>query len=173
MRDTDEQETQQVVSLGSFGTAAGVAPQPAPAVVLAFQWYGERVRVNADASELDLVEFMGTVGELDETDTRAIGPVFRLLQRWVHPDDWHTFWQLCRVHRASLDSDLLPLVKALAEGTTGRPTVLPSDSSGGPSPTAQSSTAGAASRVLDGLAARGDLGRFVVMAQEYQAQQQG
>lgn len=160
------QTAPETVSLGSFGQHRE-APEP---VVLTFLWYGQSVRVSPDASELDLIEFMATAGDVDESDVlRLIPPMQRFLKSLVHPDDWPKFWQLSRANHADAADDLLPLCWAIVAAVTGRPTERPAASTGGQPPTPGPSTLDSSSPVDRALVAvppgRPDLLLFITDAQ--------
>jgi hypothetical protein len=153
------------VSLGQFGTPRELEEKQE----LTFGWFGSQLRVNPYASELDLIEFMASAGELEEDDIRVIPALQRLLKAYVHPEDWAEFWKLARRNHQEV-GDFLALCYAIVEATTGRPTVRPAASGGGPSTTVASSMVDSFSldeqRAFEMLAGRPDLGTFVLLAHD-------
>lgn len=163
---TTDPQTVPTESLGAFGQPR--APQEP--VNLTFTWYGESIRVDPGASELDLIEFMATAGDVDEADVlRLIPPMQTFLKALVHDEDWPRFWRLSRANHADAAEDMLPLCWAIVQGVTGRPTVRPSDSterpSGRPGPSTPDSSS-PVDRALVGMpAGRPDLLLFITDAQ--------
>lgn len=160
-------------SLGSLGT-------PHEPVDLTFDYFGVVIRVNENASDLDLVGFMLEAAEVDAVDeTKAMQATSRYLKGLIAEDDWETFWQTAKANRQTLP-DLLILGEKIIEALAGVPTQPPSDSvTGRPTTTSTSkddlrpratqgaNAAAAARRALELIPqARADLKEFVVQAQE-------
>jgi hypothetical protein len=103
-------------------------------------YFGQDVRVTADQNlaEIELVEFLDKATTLDEEDPRAMALIRAFLRTLVHEDDWERFWGLVRQYRQGAD-DQMKFARHVVETATGHPFDVPSDSSGGPSPTEQSS----------------------------------
>lgn len=146
-----------------------------PALDLEFGYFGLVLRVNPDATDLDLVEFLMTADSIDQLDevkgTIAIG---RYLRALVHPEDWDVFWSTAKGNRQNL-TDLMLTTHAIIAAVAAFPTGQPSDSSTGPSSTGRRlkggySSAGPArrdtTRALTLLKGRPDLQSAVLRAAE-------
>lgn len=135
-----------MASLGKFGTPhAPVAEAEADT----FDWFGSDVRLSTEVNEVELIDLMETFTQLDESNPTAIVVVkngFRLI---LHPDDFDGFWSAAKQNRQKIE-DLMPVLQALMEAATARPTQQPSDSSPGRLPTPVNSPDVSPSAVLPG-----------------------
>lgn len=162
-------------SLGSLGT-------PHEPVELTFDYFGVVIRVNENASDLDLVGFMLDAADVETVDeNKAMQAVARYLKGLIAEDEWDTFWRTAKANRQTMP-DLLLLGERIVEAVSTVPTELPSDSVAGQQTTPSKSKAASSSRQArsnkDPHAAaarralelvppeRADLKEFIVMAQE-------
>lgn len=120
-------------SLGDLGT-------PRPPIELDFGYFGETIRVDPDATDLDVADMMASFGHVDD-ETQA-GDVMTGLRdqlvKQVHPDDRALFWETAKANRQQL-RDIMAVSKAITEAVAGFPTGQSSDSSTGPTSTVDSS----------------------------------
>lgn len=161
-------------SLGSLGT-------PHEPVDLTFDYFGVVIRVNENASDLDLVGFMLEAAEVETVDEqKAMQATSRYLKGLIADDDWDTFWRTAKANRQSLP-DLLMLGEKIIEALAGVPTQPPSDSVNGRPTTPSTSKADSRPRAARGTnntaatarkamellpQGRADLKEFIVHAQE-------
>jgi hypothetical protein len=114
---------------------------PAPEVDFTFGWFGRTIRVRPELSELSWVDFLDGAANLSRRSTAGMLAIKGFLRRMVvHPDDWESFWGGALEARRTVD-DLVEVIHAVIEAATGRPTVLPSDSSSGQQTTQENSEA--------------------------------
>lgn len=155
-------------SLGSLGTHHDP-------VDLTFDYFGVVIRVNPNASDLDLVGFMLEAAEVDAVDeNKAMQATARYLKGLVAEDDWDTFWRTAKANRQTLP-DLLLLGEQIVEAVSGVPTAPPSDSAGGrptttsksPATSRKDDTSSVTQRALKLVPdTRPDIKEFLVMAEE-------
>ena len=159
-------------SIGQLGT-------PHEPVDLTFDYFGVVIRVNENASDLDLVGFMLEAAEVETVDEeKAMQATARYLKGLVAEEDWDTFWRTAKANRQTLP-DLILLGEKIIEEVAGVPTPPPSDSVTGRPTTSSTSKADSrhAARTTDLNAAtrkamdlrpagRADLKEFLVQAQE-------
>lgn len=156
-------------SIGSLGT-------PHDSIDATFEYFGVVVRINPDAGDLELMEFLMEAAEVEEVDQRkSMGAISRYLRGLIHPDDWATFWQAAKGNRQTMD-DLMALGQKIVEEVSGFPTEQRSPSTGGRASTKPKSKAASISRagsrtadVEKALALvpdRPDLKEVFVMAEE-------
>lgn len=165
-------------SLGSFGRRYDRVERD-------FDYFGETIRVNPDASKITLVEFMAEAGGVDQADeVRAAQLIIRTMREAVHPDDWDRFWTIAKRERQDPQEDLMPIAQAVLEAVTGFPTGPASGSTAGPATTSQRFTVDLPSQAVPGpvlnaqpstadkalamLRGRPDLQEFVVKQEEVQ-----
>lgn len=151
-------------SLGNFGT-------PRDEVEADFNYFGLVVRVHPDMSDLVMVDFMERLGKIDEEDVAAgMHALSQLLTSVVHPDDFETFWRTAKANRQTLQ-DIMEVAALVIQAAADRPTVQPSDSSGGPTHVVTSSEDDSSHRAQRRLeeAARGDLALVVQQARAARA----
>ncbi len=130
-------------NIGSFGTEH-------EAVDLEFTYFGESIRVNPDASDLDFIAFMAKSGEIDEMDqVRAMKATMDFIQQQIHPDDWELFWATSVKNRQN-SLDLLGTSKGILEAVADFPTGQSSDSSAGRQNTRQKSSGRSSSPARSG-----------------------
>jgi len=153
-----------VASLGTFGT-----PREAPEEQ-SFGYFGTEVRVNPDFGELDLADFMEAAADLDEDSVDSLSLLKNTMRGAVHAEDFDTFWATAKRNRQGI-ADLLPILYAVVEAVSARPTERPSDSSGGPRPTRALSAVDSSSQVIGRLEGQGraDLALMARMATEASA----
>jgi hypothetical protein len=166
-------------SIGALGT-------PHEPVDLTFEYFGMVIKVNPNASDLDLVGFMLEAADIEVVDEqKAMQATARYLKGLIAEDDWDTFWRTAKANRQVMP-DLLMLGEHIVEAVSGVPTSPPADSSGGrPITTSKSKAASSSrarrprkdiSRVAETRRAlklvppgRADIKEFLVMAQEARA----
>jgi hypothetical protein len=121
--------------IGSFNVARRLA-SGAPREVYEFDFCGERFRVmDDDPSALPFLELADAIHNgVDTTDMQGMAAMYRMLKGCIHAEDWPRFRKTAMDHNAAPD-DILPIVGAIWEAVTGRPTPRPSDSPDGPSTT--------------------------------------
>jgi hypothetical protein len=167
-----------MASLGKFGTSHDP-------IDLDFDYFGETIRVNPDASRLALVEWLDDASGVDAADVVLESRyTMRLMREAVHPDDFDRFWSTAKAQRQEPD-EILSIGRAVMEAVSGFPTGRPSASSDGPTRTPPRSTAGSSSQAAASAPAAGkstadqalamlrqrpDLQEFVVMEEEVEAQ---
>lgn len=165
-----------MASIGRFGTKHSE-------IDLDFDWFDKTVRVNPDASQLTIVEFLDQASEISQSD-EVLGAriVMRLLHEIVHPDDFDSFWATAKRERQQTE-ELMELAKAVMEAIAGFPTGQQSASPAGPSntrlksvvdlpsqdpptPNLSPASSSAADKALAMLRGRPDLQEFVIMNEE-------
>jgi hypothetical protein len=121
------------------------------------EFFGESFDLNAEVSEFALMEFAEAAADgLDANAMAGMAAMMRLIKECVVTDDVARFLKSARKNRAS-SKDLLPILKAMFQQVTERPTGLPSDSSDGQSVIVPSSVVSAVDKGLERLAGRPDL----------------
>lgn len=131
-----------------------------------FGWFGLTVRVGDTFSDLRLIDFLETAGDIPDTDQLAqMRALQGFLRTIVHPDDWEAFWQACLDNGQGV-VDLMILVQRLTEESTGRPSKRRPDSSPGRRDRKGKSKVDSSSRVIRRLERHGrpDLALIVDMA---------
>lgn len=106
-----------------------------------FQWFGSTIRVSADMSEMELMDFIESIDGIDSQGLMALRAIKRGLQMVIEPDDFDLFWRLGKdniPHGEGIDT-LSSVMMLLVFGETGRPSEQQSDSSDGLLPTPESS----------------------------------
>jgi hypothetical protein len=121
--------------------------EPRADLDVTFGYFGHTVRVNPHLSDLVMLDFMTKAADLDEDSTEAMGAMTALLRGVVHADDWETFWAAAIGARQGID-DLMRVCMGVIEAVADRPTVPPSDSSGGPPSTDTRSAAVSSSAAI-------------------------
>ena len=121
------------------------------------EFFGESFDLNAEVSEFALMEFAEAAADgLDADAMAGMAAMMRLIKECVVKADVARFLKSARKNRAS-SKDLLPILKAMFQQVTERPTGLPSDSSDGQSVIVPSSVVSAVDKGLERLAGRPDL----------------
>lgn len=135
-----------------------------------FGYFGQRLRVHPDLSDLALVEFAALGDGLGEetTGSEANAAVMGVFRTLVHPEDFDAFWSTSKANRQSMD-DLMVFAEKVIEAVTERPTEQLSNSSDGQPSTETNSVVVSTSPVVRRLevTGRGDLAHMVVLAQEF------
>jgi hypothetical protein len=151
--------------LGNFGSVR-------PANEGTFSYFGTTVRVHPDLTDLALIDLATKMlaAESTKDGQEAIRMVADVAGMIVHPDDADEFWRSARANRQTMQ-DVIGLAAELIGALAERPTVLPSDSSGGQPTTGTSSTDGSSSQALRLLEGRPDL--QVAVLRSEQARQAG
>jgi hypothetical protein len=133
--------------LGELGQSRGK-------VDVTFGWFGQQLRVNPGAGELELVEFLLEaetieVGDTDmdlEKSMPAMKATFKFLKAQIHPDDWPVFFDLAKVNRQST-MDLMKVAMSIVDKLSAFPTGPSADSGAGTATTSAKSTGGSRSSV--------------------------
>lgn len=149
-----------MTDLGDFGTAH----DPVDAT---FGWFGARIRVHPDLTDLAILDLAETLSSTTD-GSAAVDAIRNMATVLVHPDSLDEFWRLARANRQSME-DIADLSTRLISGLTDRPTQLPSASSDGQQRTGQSSTADSSSPAMRLLDGRPDLQVAVLRAEERRA----
>lgn len=151
--------------LGSFGT-------PKEPNDVTFEYFGVTLRLNPDVTDVAMIELFAGFGDVDEqgqpvgdsrTTREVLDQIRAVGETLIHPDDVDAFWKATRANRQDM-SDLVQLSGQLMAAMTDRPTLLPSDSSGGQSNTDTSSTDVSYLPALRELEGRPDLAVAVLQA---------
>lgn len=150
--------------LGELGT-------PHEAYEDSFGYFGARIRLNPDLTDLTLIKVMRARRDINEDSTGAdaLDATEGLLAAMLHSEDVAPFWDLVESNRQDTD-DLGDLVEKLVTVVSGRPTKRPSSSSTGRASTGERSGAGSSSPG-ERLEAQGrpDLALIVALAEESRA----
>ena len=131
------------------------------------EFFGEQIELADECSEWALMEFADTAERVESESLPALAATMRLLKEAVAPKDWARFTATARKHKAKAEQ-CLPVVVAVFEGATDRPTSLPADSLAGQRTTEPNSPAGSSSPATL-LSGRPDLQLAVLRAQESRA----
>ena len=103
------------------------------------------VRANPRVPAWTLLRFTeAAAGGVDAEDVEGQLMMLRMVRRMVHPGDLVKLEATLDEHEPT-PAELLEVVASLMRGATGRPTVRPSGSSGGPPRTGGTSAAGSSS----------------------------
>ena len=103
-------------------------------------FFGESFRLVDEPSEWAMLEFASIAGGTDSSELAGLAAIMRLLEASVDEADWERFKTVARKNKAKIERDLMPVVVAVFQGETERPTPPPSDSSAGRPATAPNST---------------------------------
>lgn len=149
-----------MAKLGAFGVERDLEENT-------FDWFGQEMRVNDMAGEQSYIDFLETVGDLDERDSRAAVAVKTFMREVVHADDFDDFWRIGREKRQTT-GDLFTIAQKIIEAVTGNPTEQSSDSLAGLSATGPRSTAASYSQIRHELEGGGrpDLSLIYLEAEE-------
>lgn len=120
-------------------------------------FFGESIRLADEPNEFAMAEFAQAASSVDSNGIAALATIMDLLEACVHPDDWQRFRRTARANRAKVERDLMPVVVAVFESETERPTQRPSVSSDGPTIIGLNSPAGSSQPDIDRLVGRPDL----------------
>ena len=93
---------------------------------------GEEFRAAWPVPAMALAEFAHVAQDgADSDDMAGLAAMYDLFESVIEPEDWDRFKRHAKKSRAT-DKDLMLLVRKVITGQTDRPTLRPSDSSGGP-----------------------------------------
>lgn len=92
--------------------------------------FGESFRLVDEPSEFAWMEFADAAESIDSNTMPAMAAVYRLLQDAITADDWPRFRAAARKNRATTET-MMPVIFAVGQAVTDRPTGQPSDSSVG------------------------------------------
>lgn len=127
---TDSTDNVRVIRAGELieiGDLSGEARQP---VTASFVYFGKRIRVNPDLTELDVVDLLEQADQVDVKDPKSMTMTKDYARRHVHPDDFDEFWRLVKAHRQDTSALMMTCWKIL-DAITANPTGGQSDSSPG------------------------------------------
>lgn len=120
----------------------GELGQERPQIDADFLWFGTRIRVHPDASDLAYTEFLAIARDVKMDDDggqpapgmeqKAASVVDDMLRGQIHPEDWGTFYRLAKENRQTV-LDLMALSQRILSAVSGFPTGRPSDSPTGAS----------------------------------------
>jgi hypothetical protein len=99
-------------------------------VVAEVEFFGEKFGIVDTPNEFALMEFADAAENVEANTMAALSSVLHLLQESIVADDWQRFRTHARKNRAG-SQELMPIVFAVFEQTTERPTGQPADSSAG------------------------------------------
>lgn len=120
------------------------------------EFYGESFGLVDSPNEFALMEFAESAESVEENTLAALSSMFRLLKDSIVSEDWNRFRALARKNRAGSET-LMPVIFAVFEQTTDRPTSRPADSSVGPGTTVPSSVSQPADPAMERFAGRPDM----------------
>ena len=135
------------------------------------EYHGETLRLADSIALMALMRFAKIAQSgADSDDMDGLVAMYDLLEQVIDPEDWSRFEFLATKHRDQQDA----LLQVIQDGITkiaARPTVLPSDSSGGQPSISGSSTGDSSSQDVPLLARPGNihLAREVKMQREARA----
>lgn len=120
------------------------------------EFFGEKFGIVSEPNEFALDEFAAAAEDVESDSMAARAAIFRLVQESIVPEDWARFRACARKNRATQDQ-LLPVVAAVYEQATERPTGLPVDSSTGQDVTPLKSESKPADPVMERFEGRPDM----------------
>jgi hypothetical protein len=131
-----------------LGELGGASHDP---VDITFGWFGEKIRVNPDFSNLMLFEFLDQAAVVDATNlVSSQRTTMTFLRNQIHPDDWDRFMTATKANRQQFD-DLLTLSRSIVEAVTRFSSGRLSGSPAG-QPNTEASSRGASSSVAYAMA---------------------
>src|ERR1700761_530724 len=95
-----------------------------------FGYFGERIRVNPDLTEVDIIDFLDRAEHVKADDPKSMIMIKEAARAHIHPDDFDLFWETRRKNRQGVQQ-LMGTIWGIVGGITGRPTSPPTDSSAG------------------------------------------
>jgi len=144
------------VHIGTLGTTRA-------AIDADFDWFGTRIRVHPDASDLAYTDFLTIARDIkvDEVtgqpqpgmEQRAAAAVDDMLTGVIHPDDVGEFMRIAKANRQQL-MDLMMVSQQIVGSLSGFPTGQPSDSRTGVSGGTARSQGGSSDRASQRKASR-------------------
>jgi hypothetical protein len=136
-RGASAETVRQNVGLGfSLGDLSG--PDERGPLVADFTYFGEKIRVHPDMTEVDMIDFLDDAEHVKKDDPKSMLMVKEAARSHVHPEDFARFWELRKSHRQGVEQ-LMGTIWQIVGAVSGRPTGRPSDSSDGPPETRPSS----------------------------------
>lgn len=120
------------------------------------EFFGEKFRLVEVANDFALMEWSEAAENVEANSIAAHAATYRLLQESIHPDDWQRFRLHARRNKADATS-LMPVVAAVWNQSTDRPTSLPADSSAGHQNMPESFVSPPADPVMDRFDGRPDM----------------
>lgn len=132
------------------------------------EYAGERFALADRIGLMPLMRFAHLAKSgVDSDDMEGLDAMYALLKQCFTDEAWGDFERAAERQRAD-GEELMGVVKQAIEAIAARPTGRPSDSSGGPESTSESSAGDSSSPVVDQLERRGrpDLALIVRQAEE-------
>ena len=120
------------------------------------EFYGESFQLEPEPNEFALMQFAAAAEEVDVNSMGAMGAAFRLLQAAIVDEDWPRFKQTAFANKATSET-LMPVMFAVFEQASERPTERPSVSSDGPAPTPLISVSQPDDPAMEQLSGRPDM----------------
>jgi hypothetical protein len=120
------------------------------------EFYGEKFRLADEVNEFAVMAFADGAENIEADSMAGMAAVYRLLQSSIHEDDWARFKQTAFKNRANAET-LMPIIGAVFEQTTERPTGRPADSTAGPAVTSLTSASQPVDAATEILAGRPDM----------------
>ena len=145
---TDSRDNVKVIRTGELieiGDLSGEVRQP---VTAAFVYFGQRIRVNPDLTELDVIDLLEQAQKVDMKDPASMTMTKDYARAHVHPADFDTFWGLVKEHRQDTEAIMVTCWRIL-DAITANPTGGQSDSSDGQPGTKTSSQPTSSGQVTD------------------------
>jgi hypothetical protein len=126
-------------------------------------FHGEHFHLADQVGLMPLMRFAKIAQDgVDSDDLAGLTAMYDLLQQCIVDEEWARFEVLATRHRDQGD-ELMQVVKQAIETMSARPTQRSSDSSDGPAPTSQSSTAGSSSPVVRRLERQGRAAQALIV----------
>ena len=111
-------------------------------------WQGQTYRVADKVGDMAIMDFAEIAEQgIDSNEMKGLAAMKAMLRNCLAPKDFERFRQHALTSHATGD-EMMELVKSTYEALSGRPTVQPSVSSDGPTPTAESSADDSSSPVM-------------------------
>jgi hypothetical protein len=134
--------TGEVIDMGD------ISGERREAVTASFVFFGERLRVNPDLTEIAIIDLLETAEGIDVNDARSLTITKEYARAHIHPDDFDRFWSAVRANRQDSAAIMVTCGKILS-GITANPTGGRSDSSAGQPVTRTSSPPTSSGPVTD------------------------
>lgn len=103
----------------------------------AFEFFGESFELRPKVPQIAILEF-ADAAEKEDNGKHQTASMFRLIKACIGKSDWQRFYDAALDNDATVE-DMMPAVQAAMQQESGRPTGLPTVSSGGQEVTPQRS----------------------------------
>jgi len=124
--------------------------------VAEIEFYGEKFKLADEVNEFAVMAYADGAENIEADSMAGMAAVYRLLQSSIHEDDWARFKQTAFKNRANAET-LMPIIGAVFEQATDRPTGRPADSSAGPTSTPPRLESKPADAAMEALSGRPDM----------------